>query len=135
MKYILITLISLLPVLAKSQSNTDYCDTIKLPFPVAKTITKELVSCDSLKAVHELTKEELTLTQSKVVLKDSIISSFKEKCATYDTMLVNEKQKFAVQGEWVKDLRKENKTLKVKLVYTKISMGAVIAFLGYLLIK
>jgi hypothetical protein len=50
-------------------------------------------------------------------------------------MLVNEQKKFEVQGRWVEDLRKENKKLKVKVLYTKISMGAAIAFLGYLLIK
>jgi hypothetical protein len=142
MKHILIIIISLLPILARSQSiatydsegNVYYSDTIKLPFPVAKQITKELVSCDSLKAVHQLTVEELTLTQNKVILKDSIISGFKEKCATYDTMLNNEKQKFSVQGEWLKQISKENKSLKRKLIYTKISMSAIIAFLGYLFV-
>ena len=128
MKYIL-TLLLCLPLLVKSQ------DTIKLPVPAARQIAKDLTICDSVKAVHELTVKQLTLTEDKVVLKDSIISSFKEKCIMYDTMLANEQKKFEVQGRWVEDLRKENKKLKVKVLYTKISMGAAIAFLGYLLIK
>ena len=128
MKYIL-TLLLCLPLFVKSQ------DTIKIPVPAARQIVKDLTVCDSVKAVHELTKEQLTLTESKVVLKDSIIISFREKCLMYDTMIANEKKKFEVQGMWVEDLRKMNKQLKSKLLYTKISMGVGIAFLGYLLLK
>jgi hypothetical protein len=128
MKYIL-TLLLHLPLLVKSQ------DTIKIPVPAARQIAKDLTVCDSVKAVHELTVKQLTLTEDKVVLKDSIIESYKIKCNMYDTMLVNEQKKFEVQGRWVEDLRKENKKLKVKVLYTKISMGAIIGFLGYLLIK
>ena len=53
----------------------------------------------------------------------------------YEERIQNEQSKFKVQGMWVDDLRKENKKLKVKVLYTKISMGAIIGFLGYLLIK
>jgi len=52
----------------------------------------------------------------------------------YDTMIANEKEKFAVQGDWIKDLRKENKKLKVKLVFTKITLSAIIGGLTYLYI-
>ena len=128
MKYIL-TLLLCLPLLVKSQ------DTIKIPVPVARQIAKDLSICDSLKDVHALTVEQLTLTEDKVVLKDSIIGSYKQKCVMYDTMLVNEQEKFKVQDLWVKDLKKEVKTLKVKLIYTKISMGAIIGGLLLLLIK
>ena len=128
MKYIL-TLLLCLPLFIKAQ------DTIKIPVPAARQIVKDLTVCDSVKAVHELTVKQLTLTEDKVVLKDSIIESYKIKCNMYDTMLVNEQKKFEVQGRWVEDLRKENKKLKVKVLYTKISMGAIIGFLGYLLIK
>ena len=128
MKYVL-TLLLCLPFLVKSQ------DTIHIPVPAARQIAKDLTICDSVKAVHELTVKQLTLTEDKVVLKDSIISSYKQKCVMYDTMLANEQKKFEVQGRWVSDLRKEIKTLKVKVVYTKITMGSIIGFLGYLLIK
>lgn len=136
MKQLFTILLLTLATVAKSQSTaTCYSDTIKIPTPVAKTIAKELAVCDSLKDVHAQTVKQLIVTEQKVFLKDSVISSLKEKCVMYDTMLVNEQKKFAVQNEWVKDLRKEVKVLKVKVLYTKISMGAVIAFLGYLLIK
>jgi hypothetical protein len=126
MKYILIILISLLPVLAKSQ------DTIKIPTQVAKQIAKELVSCDSLKAIHELTKEQLTLTESKVILKDSIISNHVQKGIMYEERIKNEQLKFETQGKWVDELRKQNKRPKVKLVFTKITLSSIIGGLTYL---
>ena len=59
-----------------------------------KLSLNEILDKINTNGINNLTKEELTLTQGKVILKDSIISSFKEKCATYDVMLANEKQKF-----------------------------------------
>jgi hypothetical protein len=128
MKYIL-TLLLCLPLLVKSQ------DTIKIPTPIAKQIARDLVSCDSIKALHILTIEELVLTQGKLILKDNIISNYVDKGIMYEERIQNEQSKFKVQELWVDDLRKENKKLKVKVLYTKISMGAIIGFLGYLLIK
>jgi hypothetical protein len=128
MKYIL-TLLLCLPLLVKSQ------DTIKIPTPIAKQIARDLVSCDSIKALHTLTIEELILTQGKLILKDNIISNYVDKGIMYEERIQNEQSKFKVQGMWVDDLRKENKKLKVKVLYTKISMGAIIGFLGYLLLK
>jgi hypothetical protein len=128
MKYIL-TLLLCLPLLVKSQ------DTIKIPTPIAKQIARDLVSCDSIKALHTLTIEELILTQDKLILKDNIISNYVDKGIMYEERIQNEQSKFKVQELWVDDLRKENKKLKVKILYTKISMGAIIGFLGYLLLK
>lgn len=128
MKYIL-TILLCLPLIVKSQ------DTIKIPVPAARQIAKDLTVCDSVKAVHELTVKQLILTEDKVILKDSTISSFRQKCLIYDTMLANEQKKFDVQKSWTESLRKENKGLKTRLLYTKITMGAGILFLGYLLLR
>jgi hypothetical protein len=129
MKQLLIILAFILPLVAKSQ------DTIKIPVPAARQIAKDLATCDSIKAVHELTKEQLILTKDKVVLKDSIISSYKVKCIMYDTMLINEKEKFSVQGRWIEDLRKENKKLKVKLTFTRIISILFTGFITYIYIR
>jgi hypothetical protein len=128
MKYILIILISLLPVLAKSQ------DTVKIPTPVAKQVAKDLVSGDSAKAILDITKEQLTLTEQKVVLKDSIISNHVQKGIMYEERIKNEQLKFDTQGLFVKQLQKQNKKLKVKLLFTKITLGGVIGGLTYLYI-
>ena len=129
MKQLLIILAFILPVIVKSQ------DTIKIPTPIAKTIAKELVGCDSVKAVHELTKEQLTLTKNKVTLKDSIISNYVKKEDIYKQVIANQEQKFELQGQWVNELRKQNKTLKVKLTFTRIISILFTGFITYIYIK
>ena len=124
MKYLFILLF--LPLFGKTQ------DTVKIPTPIAKQIAKELVGCDSLKAIHELTKEQLTLTEQKVVLKDSIISNHVQKGIMYEERIKNEQLKFDTQGKFVDILRSQNKKLKVKLVFTKITLSSIIGGLTYL---
>lgn len=125
---LLVILFAFVPAIVKSQ------DTVKIPVPIARQIVKDLTICDSAKSILELTTKQLILTEDKVVLKDSIITKYEQKCSMYDTMLINEKQKFAVQGDWLKTVRKENRSLKIRLLYTKISMSAIIGLLGYLFI-
>jgi len=129
MKYILIVLLGLLSFSTKAQQ-----DTIHLPYSVAKQIIKDLVVCDSAKAILELTKEQLTLTESKVALKDSIISNYIKKDTIYEERIKNEQLKFDAQGKFVEQLRTKNKKLKVKLLFTKVTFGAVIGGLTYLYI-
>jgi len=118
MKKLIILLAFLLPVLiTKSQ--------VVISPETAKKLTKELVACDSIKAVHSLTKKELQLTQSKVKLKDSIIGQYVIKDSVYQEMLRNEELRFDAQSELVYDLEKANKKLKVKHNFTKVISGII----------
>ena len=126
MKYLFILLF--LPLFGKSQ------DTIHIPTPIAKQVAKDLVSGDSAKAVLELTKEQLTLTEDKVVLKDSIISNHVQKSIIYEERIKNEQLKFDTQANWVKDLQKQNKKTKAKLTFTRITFTGIIVGLTYLYI-
>jgi hypothetical protein len=126
MKYILIIL-AFLPIFGYAQQ-----DTIKIPSPVAKLIVKDLVSGDSAKAELKLCNENITLLEKKVTLKDSIISGHVQKGMLYEERIKNEQLKFDAQQLWVDQLRKDNKKLKAKLVFTKLLGTAVIGGLGYL---
>ena len=121
MKYILIILISLLPIAVKSQDTS-----IKMSTSTARRVAKDLVICDSVKAMLELTKEQLSLTEQKVVLKDSIIDQHIHKGLVYEERIKNEQDKFKIQGMWVEDLRKQNKKLKVNLTFTKIVLSVAL---------
>ena len=101
MKYLLIILISLLPIAVKSQDTS-----IKISTSTARRVAKDLVICDSTKAMLEVTKEQLSLTEQKVVLKDSIIDQHIHKGIMYEARIQNEQDKFKIQGMWVEDLRK-----------------------------
>ena len=107
MKKLLIIILLTLPLLAKAQRVPEYDslgnltyyveDTIELPLSVAKQVAKDLVICDSTKAILELTKEQLSLTEQKVVLKDSIINDNINKGLLYEEHIKNEQDKFKIQ--------------------------------------
>ena len=126
MKYILIIL-AFLPILGYAQQ-----DTIKIPSPVTKLIVKDLVSGDSAKAELKLCNENITLLEKKVTLKDSIISGHVQKGMLYEERIKNEQLKFDAQQLWVDQLRKDNKKLKAKLIFTRLLGTAVVGGLGYL---
>jgi len=127
MKYFLIIL-AFLPLLGNAQTQ----DTVKIPVHVAKQIVKDLVSGDSAKAELKLTNEHVTLLESKIVLKDSIISGHKQQLVLCDERVMNEVKKFDAQGLWVKQLQKENKKLKVKMRFIQITGTAIVGGLTYL---
>jgi hypothetical protein len=130
MKTLLLTIaLSLKPTPAKAIQ-----DTIKLPDQVAKTVVKELTSCDSLKAIHTLTSRQLLLTEQKVVLKDSIINEHVKKGIMYESIVTNNGAQLDIMDRWAQDLRKDNKKLRVKLTFTQITLTGIIGFLGYLYI-
>lgn len=126
MKQLLIILAFIIPAIVKSQ------DTIKIPTPVAKTIARELVGCDSSKAILLLTKEQLSLTENKVVLKDSIISNYIKKENVYKQVITNQEQKFELQGQWVNELREQNKVLKTKLTFTRVISIVFVGLITYI---
>ena len=127
MKYFLIIL-AFLPLFGNAQTQ----DTIKLPVNVAKQIVKDLVSGDSAKAELKLCNEHVTLLESKITLKDSIISGHVQKGIMYEERIKNEQLKFDAQGLWVKDLQKQNKKLKVKIKFLQVTGTAIIGGLTYL---
>ena len=129
MKYFLIIL-AFLPLFGNAQTQ----DTVKIPVNIAKQIVKDLVSGDSAKAELKLSNEHVTLLESKIVLKDSIISGHKQQLVLCDERVMNEVKKFDAQGLWVKQLQKENKKLKVKLRFIQITGTAIVGGLTYLYI-
>lgn len=127
MKYILIILM-LLPMFGNAQTQ----DTVYIPSHVAKQIVKDLISGDSAKAELNLCTENVTLLEKKVTLKDSIISGHVQKGMLYEERIKNEQLKFDAQQLWVDQLRKDNKKLKAKLIFTRLLGTAVVGGLGYL---
>lgn len=128
MKYIVIILISLFSLSASAQ------DTIKIPTPIAKQIAKDLVKCDSIKEELVLSNQQINLLTRKVILKDSIIVNHEQKGIMYEERIKNEQLKFDTQANWVKDLQKQNKKIKAKLTFTRITFTGIIAGLTYLYI-
>ena len=126
MKKLIILLLITLPLLTKAQE-----DTIKLPASVAKKIVKDLVSGDSAKAILELTKQQLTATEQKVTIEDSIISVYKLKSVNYQANIDTQKERVAEWEKQYKILAKDNRKLRSKLTFTRIVAGAIIGVVTY----
>ena len=124
----LLFILLLSPLVALSQ------DTVKVPTHAAKSIVKELVSCDSLKEIHSVTTEELSLIREAVAVQNKMIEAYKNKGVMYEQRIKNEQEKFKVQGQWLEDLRRENKRLKVKIRFMQIAGAAIGGALAYLYI-
>jgi hypothetical protein len=142
MKNTLIILFTILSLSSKAQEKPFYDslgnvyypieDTIKLPFSVAKKVVKDLVSCDSAKAILDLTKEQLVLTETKVIIKDSIISNHIKKEDIYKQVITNQDQKYELQGQWVSELRSQNRKLKAKLTLMQIFTTVFVGLITYI---
>ena len=101
---------------------------------MAKKIALDLNSCDSLKAIHNLTIVELDETNKKVETQQNIIESLEKKCDNYDTIVGLEKEKFTIVENQNKELRKEIKKIKTNRTFIEIIGGAIITTLTTILI-
>lgn len=131
----LTVLISLLFVSLIASSQTDTSTNTKcFPIPVVRQIMKDIVSGDAAKEQLKLTEVQLSKTEKKVVLKDSVIYTLRLKEANYITMVDAEKQKFQIMESYSKKLEWDLKKEKVKGKFRSILGTGVIAVLTVLLI-
>jgi hypothetical protein len=84
------------------------------PTPVVKLIVKDLLSGDSAKALLKLTEEQLDSTEKKVAIKDSIIGTYKQKEANYDTIIRFERDKFTTLQTYTNKIEIDLKNEKIK---------------------
>ena len=125
----------LLKLTSFSQTDTTPQATKCFPIPVVKLIIKDLLSGDSAKAVLKLTEEQLDSTERKVAIKDSIIGTYIQKEANYDTIIRFERDKFATLKTYTNQIETDLKTekLKTKLLryanYGSLLILGVVAFI------
>lgn len=128
-------LIGLLLLKSTAFSQVDTDSTQKcFPIPVVRQIMKDLITGDSAKAQLKLTELQLTETEKKVGLKDSIITTLRTKELNYISQIEFEKQKFEIVDKYSKRLETDLKKEKVKNKY-KSTLGTIaIAILTFFLI-
>jgi hypothetical protein len=118
-----------------SQTDTNNKEKVKcFPIHVAKQIAKDLLRGDSAMAELKLTNEQLTKTEEKVVLKDSIISTMVIKEKNYISIIGAQDSKFTVMENYSKKLELQLKKEKVKNKFTSILSGVAVLVLGTILI-
>ena len=111
----LIMLITIMAInlTAFSQNDTTPANTC-FPTPIVKLIIKDLLSGDSAKSLLKLTEEQLDSTEKKVAIKDSIIGTYKQKEANYDTIIRFERDKFTTLQTYTNKIEIDLKNEKVK---------------------
>lgn len=116
-------------------SQTDTSNKVKcFPVPVAKQIAKDLLRGDSAIAELKLVNEQLTKTEEKLVLKDSVIATMQIKEQNYVSIIDAQNQKYKVMEDYSKKLEFQLKKEKVKNKFTSIISGVAVLVLGTLLI-
>ena len=111
MKKILFILL-FLPILCFSQKKDIDTTILYLPYSVAKQIALDLNRLDSLTADNKLTLKELSETQKKVTVQDSIIITMVLKEKNYDLQIKKETEKLAKKIKAIEDATKKDKNKK-----------------------
>ena len=129
----LISILSL-SLTAFSQTGINNQPTKCFPIPVVKQITKDLLSGDSAKAQLKLTEQQLLETETKVVMKDSVITLLRTKENNYQTIIGVQDQKYLILENHTKKIELNLKKEKLKNKFTSGLAGIAILTLTFLLI-
>jgi hypothetical protein len=119
--------------------NTRYpVDTVTNPLPVAQPVlvaaAKDLVELDGAKQIITIKDSAITILETKVSNKDSVISKYISKEDKFRLILLNKDQEIAGwEGQYQKIELQYNK-LKVKSKFQRIGSYVVIGGLAYLMI-
>ena len=113
-------------------------DTVTNPLPVAQPVlvsaAKDLVELDGAKQIIVLKDSSITTLETKVTVKDSVISKYISKEDKFKLMLINKDQEIAGwEGQYQKIELQYNK-LKVKSKFQRIGSYIVIGGLAYLML-
>lgn len=108
---------------------------VKLQVPIVKLIIKDLVTFDGLKLQLTETEKLLQLSDKKIVLKDSIITTMETKVVNLETIITKKDEQFNLERQKSESLLKELKQEKRKGFFYKIGSGIGVAATILLLIK
>ena len=120
---------------AFSQTDTSNKEPVKsFPISTVMKIIKDLKSGDEAKAQLKLSDSLLVETEKKVVFKDNIISTMKEKEVGYVSIIDVQNQKYGVLESYTKKVELNLKKEKVKGKFKSILGTGAIAVLTFFLI-
>lgn len=121
----LILLIGLLSLSWNSFSQTDTAkdSIVPLKAPIARLVIKDLVEGDGNKIELVELNKILGLTEDKVKLKDSVITTLDTKVVNLQTIIATKEEQFKLQEELSKKLHKELKAEKRKTFLYKLGTG------------
>jgi hypothetical protein len=104
------------------------------PISMVKKIAKDLVSGDSAKAQLTLTEKQLSETENKVIMKDSVIGFLQLKELEYKKIITIQDEKNLILQKNINDLEFNIKKEKFKYKLTSGLSGISIITMMFLLI-
>jgi hypothetical protein len=134
-KLAMLTIMLLTSYISFSQTVTKQESIVPLKVPVAKLVIKDILKGDG--AILELaeTQKELNLTNKKVTLKDSVITTLNSKVSNLDYIINQKDAQFKLEREKSESLVKELKAEKRKTFLYKVGTVLGVVAVGYLLVN
>ena len=133
-KLYLLTLLTWLPLIVFSQTDTDSIQTKSFPISIVKDIVKDLIRCDSLRNELYTVNELLIENEKKKLINDTIIITFYEKELRYLDMIKNQNEKYLLLEKNINVLQANIKKDKFKNSINQFLIGIGIMGLTYSLI-
>ena len=133
MSLLLVTSLSFSQTVTKEIVKTDTI--VPLTIPTAKLVIQDLVKGDAaLVEIIELQKI-IILTNEKLALKDTIISTMNSKISNLDYIIKQKEEQFKLEREKSESLVKELKSKKRKTFLYKVGTYVGLVATGILLVK
>ena len=131
----MLTIMLLTSYISFSQTVTKQESIVPLKVPVAKLVIKDILKGDG--AILELaeTQNELNLTNKKVTLKDSVITTLNSKVNNLDYIINQKDAQFKLEREKSDSLLKELKGQRTKTFLYKLGMYAGVIATSVLILK
>jgi len=124
-----------MPLILFSQKDIDSIPTNKIiSLTIAREIVKDLTRCDSVKVELDIANDLILKSTEKSILKDSIISIYKEKEIRYLDFIKNQDKKYELLETSKKYLEDSLKRDRTKNNINQIFIGLSILGLTYSII-
>jgi murein L,D-transpeptidase YafK len=124
-----------MPLILFSQKDIDSIPTNKIvSLTIAREIVKDLTRCDSVKVELDMANDLILKSSEKSILKDSIISIYKEKEIRYLDFIKNQDKKYELLETSKKYLEDSLKRDRTKNNINQIFIGLSILGLTYSII-
>ena len=130
-KLVLLILLTMMSLKGFSQIVTD-TTTIHLKKPIARLVIKDLIIGDGVKQELLFTQQKISLLETKISLKDSILFSLESKNKNFSVMLDAKDQQLTISKDL--NLRLKSDLKKSRLQTKLVGSIGVISIVGVIFI-
>jgi len=107
-------------------SQNDTKKTIQLKKPIEKLVIKDLITNDGAKKELSLLTTKLNLIETKIVFKDSIITSLNNSVMNFENIVMTKSDQLVISQELSKKLQLDLKKQKAKTKLFQLGSGALV---------